>query len=82
MFAVRPTGNRSPQPGANDAILIHDTNTGAVKTTLRGHKGVITQMAFSPDGNRLVSIGRDQLGFLWDLQTGRNLASSSTDTAA
>ena len=59
--------------GENRAILILDAVTGAVKTTLRGHKGVITQLAFSPDASRLVSIGRDQLGFLWDLPTGKQL---------
>ncbi|TDV35443.1 PD40 domain-containing protein [Actinophytocola oryzae] len=36
---------------------------------LRGHTGAVSEMAFLPDGNTLLSVGRDQNLVLWD--TGR-----------
>src|SRR5262249_12419844 len=42
--------------------------------TLRGHRATVNQLAFSPDGGRLASAGRDRVGFLWDVATGTPLA--------
>ncbi|MDG2424646.1 MAG: protein kinase [Phycisphaerales bacterium] len=36
-------------------ILLHDTHTGDFIFTLRDHDADVTQLAFSPDGNRLIS---------------------------
>src|SRR5439155_23472981 len=55
VFAASPDGKRFATVGEKNAVLVHDAQTGEVKATLRGHRGTVTQLAFSPDGTRLVS---------------------------
>jgi WD40 repeat protein/serine/threonine protein kinase len=38
--------------------------------TLNGHAGVVNNVAFSPDGTRVASVGDDQLVKVWDVPTG------------
>jgi WD40 repeat protein len=42
---------------------------------LRGHTGEITDVAFSPDGNRVATSSRDATARTWDATTGRSLQS-------
>jgi WD40 repeat protein len=37
--------------------------------TLDGHEGVVTALAFSPDGDRLISVGEDGRALVWDVKT-------------
>ena len=43
----------------------------ANQTTLRGHTGAITSVAYSPDGRLIVSASEDGTIKIWDVSTGR-----------
>ncbi len=40
------------------------------KYTFKGHGDAITSLAFSPDGKRLLSLGRDDRAILWNVEAG------------
>ena len=44
--------------------------------TLTGHSGYVFVVAFSPDGNRVVSGSGDNLVKIWDTETGAEVMSS------
>lgn len=41
--------------------------TGRPIAVLRGHEGAVSDLAFSPDGTRLVSVSNDGTGLVWDV---------------
>ena len=55
---------------ANTCIIILDVITGSQMAVLSGHIGLVTSLAFSPDGTLLVSGSGDRTIKLWDIQTG------------
>ena len=56
--------------GKENTILLWDTQTGQLKTTLTGHLDTVNSVAFSPDGKTLASGSRDETIRLWDVSTG------------
>jgi WD40 repeat protein len=48
-----------------------DAKTGTLLTELRGHKGIISCLAFSPDGQLLASGSEDATIKLWPTATWR-----------
>jgi WD40 repeat protein len=54
-------------------IILLDTETGAVRTRLAGHKLGVNALAFSPDGRVLATAGVDRCIKLWDVATGQEL---------
>lgn len=55
---------------AFSTILVQDRETGTVTDTLRGHGHVVQDLAFTPDGNALVSGSIDASVRIWDLREG------------
>ncbi len=53
------------EPGS---IVIVETMTGKEIVRLKGHQGLISSLAFSPNSRRLLSGGRDTTALLWSVQ--------------
>jgi WD40 repeat protein len=53
--------------GADGKVKIWDSRTGELVATLRGHTGIVSGLAFNPDGRRLYSGSRDKTVKVWDL---------------
>jgi WD40 repeat protein len=48
-------------------VKIWDSHTGELVLSFRGHKGLVSSLAFSPDGRLLVSGSRDFTVKVWDV---------------
>lgn len=62
------TGSSQDAPGFR---LVHK---------LAAHTGVVADLAFSPDGHQLVSVGMDTAAHIWDVATGTGVASLRQQT--
>jgi len=67
--AFSPTEERPwiASGGEDGKVNIWDSRSGKLVRTLRGHAGIVSSLAFSPDGNRLYSGSRDKTVKVWDL---------------
>lgn len=54
-------------------VLIGEAATGQPLRVLRGHTGIVTSVAFSPDGGRLASVSSDGSIRVWEVASGREL---------
>jgi WD40 repeat protein/serine/threonine protein kinase len=60
--------------GRSGDIFLWDAITGALLSTFKGHRGVVSGLAFSRDGKRLASSSRDKSALVFDARTGEILA--------
>lgn len=56
----------------NTEVWLHEVSTGKHLKTLKGHKEYVTCIAFSHDGNIIVTGSKDKTARLWDTKTGEN----------
>ena len=65
----------------NNAVCLWNARDWSLLRSLKGHTGMATGVAFSPDGKRLASCGADRLVKVWDTKTGSELLSLAGHTA-
>ncbi|HSV66968.1 MAG TPA: pentapeptide repeat-containing protein [Mycobacteriales bacterium] len=70
--AVSPDGELVAY-GQGSAVVIADLATGQPLTTLSGHTGTVTAVAYSPNGTHLATASTDRTAQIWDPATGQRL---------
>jgi WD40 repeat protein len=71
-----PTGMSVAAAMDNYAVAIFDVEGGRQPLFLRGHTGDVYDLAYSPNGQRLVSASLDGTTRVWDAVAGRELIQS------
>jgi WD40 repeat protein len=66
-------GTRSPAPTTTRSAF-GNLATGETKTTLQGHTDAVNAMAVTSDGRHAVSGSDDNTLRVWDLESGKELA--------
>ncbi len=60
-------GLLSGKPNEKTAIRLYDFASGRLVARLKGHKNVVFDLAFSPDGSHLISGSGDFTAIIWDV---------------
>jgi WD40 repeat protein len=66
-LALSPDGSYLALGGVGGKIHLHDAGDGQLLAVLVGHTGGVRNIAFSSDGSRLATAGRDSLVKVWDV---------------
>jgi WD40 repeat protein len=66
-FSPDAEGRWIASAGEDSTVKVWDSHTGKLLRSFRGHTGLVSSVAFSPDGRRLVSGSRDATAKVWDL---------------
>jgi WD40 repeat protein/predicted Ser/Thr protein kinase len=76
-IVFRPNGEHiitaAGDVGSPGVVKVRDAATGEEQLSLQGHSDVVTCLALSPDGKRIVSAGADKTVKVWDAVTGQEL---------
>ncbi|NEO87245.1 MAG: WD40 repeat domain-containing protein, partial [Spirulina sp. SIO3F2] len=62
---------------AGACLQLWDTATGQPRQTLLGHHEIISSLAFSPDGQTVVSASQKECAIFWSVETGDRLRTLS-----
>jgi WD40 repeat protein/energy-coupling factor transporter ATP-binding protein EcfA2 len=72
-LAISADGKFLATAGENGTLVLLETNTGKVLSSLEGHTGKVHSVVFDPQGRWLASAGEDNKIILWSLPTGSRL---------
>ena len=61
-----PDGSRLAAGNGEGVVWLFDTRSGKELAVLRGHRSVVTTIAFSADGSRIATTGRENYALLHD----------------
>lgn len=73
VHAVRSQGNIAVSGGYDNKLIWWDLEKKEVIRTVDAHTRPVRQLAISPDGTKLASVGDDMVCRLWNLQTGQKI---------
>ena len=72
--SLSPDGDRLVTTNDEDGwIRVWDVTIGELKLSLNGHEGGVESVAWSPDGNRILSTSLDPTARIWDSNTGEEI---------
>jgi WD40 repeat protein len=71
--AVLSPGGLGVATTKGEVAQLWDASTGRLLHTLKGHKSLVTDAEFSPNGREVVTVSDDHTGRIWDARTGRLL---------
>ena len=66
-FAVSADGRRAVSCDSLAGVTVFETATGQVLAHFSGHREGVVAIAFTPDGNRVLSAGGDHQVLVWDV---------------
>lgn len=66
--------------GGDDCIHVFSLETSKRKAKLSKHCSTITDLKFSADGQRMISVGRDKIAVVWDIKRGNESFGSALRT--
>jgi WD40 repeat protein len=70
-----PDGKTAAVALKNEAIEVYEMGTGDCRTKMVGHHNGVTTLAYSADGQFLLSGGNDEAVRIWDVRTGKAVRS-------
>jgi WD40 repeat protein len=66
-LAVSPDGRQVAAAESDYSIWVYELATGQARRHFVGHSNEVTALAFTPDGQRLISTSRDLTALVWDV---------------
>ena len=75
-----PDGKRVLFAGNDSTATLWDTQTGIVKSILKGHSAPVWNVVFSFDGTRVLTVAGDKTARLWDAESGSQITSFAIQT--